>query len=47
VRLRLEQHCFVVVSNVFVSNVNVGRLAERQRPSRSPVGFLRDWQSWG
>jgi hypothetical protein len=42
VRLRLEQHCFI-----FVSSINVGHLAERQRPSRSPVGFLRDWQSWG
>jgi hypothetical protein len=42
VRLRLEQHCFI-----FVSNVNVGHLAERQRPSRSSVGFLRDWQFWG
>ena len=46
VRLRIEQHCLIFVSNVFVSNVNVDRLAERQRPSRSSVGFLRDWQSW-
>jgi hypothetical protein len=40
VRLGLKQPCFVVVSNV-------DRLAERQRPSRGSVGFLRDWQSWG
>jgi len=42
VRLRLKQHCFIVVSNV-----NVAHPAGRQRSNRSSVGILRDWQSWG
>jgi hypothetical protein len=42
VRLRLKQHCFIVVSNVDIAH-NV----ERPRSNRSPVGILPDWQSWG
>jgi hypothetical protein len=41
VRLRLKQHCFIVVSNVDVAH-NVGH----RRSNRSPVGILPDWQSW-
>jgi hypothetical protein len=42
VRLRLKQHCCIVVSNVDVAH-NVGRT----RSNRNPAGILRDWQSWG
>jgi hypothetical protein len=42
VRRRLKQRYFVVVANVDVAH-NV----ERPRSNRSPVGILRDWQSWG
>jgi hypothetical protein len=42
VRLRLKQHCCIVVSNVNVAH-NVGR----PRSNRNPAGILRDWQSWG
>jgi hypothetical protein len=41
VRLRFEQHCFIVVSNIDVA-YPVGR-----RTNRSSVGILRDWQPWG
>jgi hypothetical protein len=42
VRLRLKQHCCIVVSNV-----NVAHNVERHRSSRRSVGLYRDWQSWG
>ena len=42
VRLRLEQHCFIVDADV-----NGADRAGRWRSNRNSVGFLRDWQSWG
>ena len=42
VRLRLEQHCFIVDADV-----NGADRAGRCRSNRNSVGFLRDWQSWG
>jgi hypothetical protein len=43
VRLRLKQHGFVVVG----ANVDVAHNVEPRSSNRSPVGILRDWQSWG
>ena len=42
VRLRLEQYCFIVDSNV-----NVAHNAGWRRSNRNSVGIYRDWQSWG
>jgi hypothetical protein len=42
VRLRFEQHCCIVNPDV-----NVADNVKRRRSNRSPVGILRDWQSWG
>ena len=42
VRLRLEQHCFIVDADV-----NGADRAGRWRSNRNSVEFLRDWQSWG
>jgi len=42
VRIRLQQHCFIVSTNV-----NDAHNARRRRSNRHSVGIYRDRQSWG